>query len=130
MREIMFRGKRVDNGEWACGNLIKRQVRSSTFYVIQVRDNGFDFYDEYEVIPVTIGEYTGLRDKDGYNVFEGDVLKASNGHVGWVEFWHGAFVKVCSCHSGSIQDIFTDNEIVVGNIHDNYSLIKYSALEG
>ena len=130
MREILFRGKQVNNGQWVFGNLIKRQIWSSTFYVIRVRDDGFDFYDEYEVIPTTIGEYTSLCDKDGHDAFEGDILKASNGHVGWVKFWRGAFVKVCACHSGSIQDIFTDNEIVIGNIHDNPSLINYSASGG
>lgn len=104
--------------------MIQRQVWSNTFYVIRVRDDGFDYYEEYEVVPETIGQYTGLSDSGGYSIYEGDILKAHNGHVGHVIFWRGKFVKVCQCHSDSIQDIFSDNEIVIGNIHNNPRLIE------
>ena len=71
----IFRGKRKDNGEWVYGNLIKRKIWSSEFYVIRVEDNGFDSYVEYEVIPETVGQCTGLEDKNGKLIFNGDVLK-------------------------------------------------------
>ena len=72
---FLFRGKRKDNGEWVYGNLIKRKIWSSEFYVIRVEDNGFDSYVEYEVIPETVGQCTGLEDKNGKLIFNGDVLK-------------------------------------------------------
>lgn len=71
----IFRGKRKDNGECVYGNLIKRKIWASEFYVIRVEDNGFDSYVEYEVIPETVGQCTGLKDKNGRLIFEGDVLK-------------------------------------------------------
>lgn len=74
MREILFRGKRTDNGEWVYGDLIHRQVWNSSFPVIRTQDSGFDNYDDYEVIPETVGQFTGLTDKSGTKIFEGDVV--------------------------------------------------------
>lgn len=120
MREILFRGKKKDRGEWVCGNLIKRQIWSSTFYVIRVRDDGFDLYDEHEVIPETIGEYTGLTDKNGKKIFEGDIVRwcEIKGTVVWNG--HKFYIK-----SNLLWDFSDDDCIeVIGNIHDNPELLK------
>ena len=72
----------------------------------------------------TIGEYTGLTDLNDTKIFEGDILKANNGHIGWVIFRNGEFVKRCCCHPNSFNTIFYgDNETVVGNIYDNPELL-------
>jgi uncharacterized phage protein (TIGR01671 family) len=71
MREILFRGKRIYEDEWVEGSLIC--FADGCFFVC-VQGENMDFMDKFGVIPETVGQYTGLLDKDGKKVFEGDII--------------------------------------------------------
>ena len=73
MREILFRGKRIDNGAWVYGSLIDGIYGAVPVIVTQPSvDDGFRLDFEYDhVDPATLGQYTGLKDKNGKKVFEG-----------------------------------------------------------
>ena len=79
MREILFRGKRVDNGEWVEGGLCDYDSGVSIFVVNHydgdLYEPPYTDLDEIEVVPETVGQYTGLVDKDNERIFTGDILK-------------------------------------------------------
>lgn len=131
----MFRGKAINrdrkehrtnykDGEWVYGLIAKLyDERFPELPAEMSNENGITGIEiDYE----TIGEYTGLTDLNDTKIFEGDILKANNGHIGWVIFRNGEFVKrCCCCHLNSFNTIFYgDNETVVGNIYDNPELLK------
>lgn len=130
MREHMglYRGKRVDNGEWAEGfYYVKPESNafaSETFSMITTKD----CYYDYEVDPYTVGECTGLADKNGKLIFEGDILKGMRGlHRVYYDTSLACFewAKINGNWEESFSG-FADEYEIIGNVHDNPELMERS----
>ena len=129
MREIIFRAKRKDNGEWVYGNLI---TDGEDVYVLPKEDllKGLDIggwidgVQTHEVIPETVGQYTGMTDKSGKKVFEGDILKGlySNGNAE-VKMINGSWAGYAGKGWTDIGYVVERVE-VIGNAHDNPELLN------
>ena len=126
MRTILFRGKRKYNGEWVEGFYYKDLWSDNAHYII---------YDgtDYEVIPETVGQYTGKTDKNGKNIFEGDIVYCKSrldNAIMVVIFECGQFRMVLSENYRSYQtnsgfyDINCFDKEVIGNIYDTPELLK------
>lgn len=92
-REILFRGIRIDNGEWVYGYLIKDGKR---IFIFPESAGWFELLNKIvQVIPESVGQFTGLLDKDGVKIFEGDILELDGGSevkpTGSIIFKDGAF---------------------------------------
>lgn len=118
-REILFRGKRIDNGKWVYGSLF---VTRKGEYKIKWYDPHYGSSKTSKVDPVTVGEYIGITDKNGKRIFEGDVIIArylDDGRLtqGVVNFLNGCFCVKNDDYDNPPINMLNEYEIV-GNIHD------------
>ena len=142
MREILFRGKRIDNGEWVYGHFAKHpspiQIGSdySPWYIFVPPRDPDDDGGWYNVDPNTVGQYTGLTDNYSRKIFEGDIVEgldftAEDGGYGIVTFDDGAFEVVGSCDNNIVgtfhENYYGKDFEVIGNIHDNPELLEGGA---
>lgn len=112
MREILFRGKRVDNGEWTEGYLFKSWNK-----VFLLWGMTGDCPNMEEVVPETVGQFTGLCDKNGKKIFEGDIVESPNGTQGFIE-WQNAECAFLVNIGDDWQTMDDCPYEVVGNIYD------------
>ena len=140
MREILFRAKQKDNGEWiegyyACESnhaCFKGELKHHHYIWKDVfMDWNLGGLEQYEIFPETVRQYTGLTDKDGNKIFEGDICQTKGfpliDELPFVVEWNP---EECSFYWRDIKgtDEFnigvSQNTIVIGNIHDNPELLK------
>ena len=113
MREILFRGKRVDNNEWTEGYLYK--IWNKVFLLWGMTG---DCPNMEEVVPETVGQFTGLCDKNGKKIFEGDIVESPHGTQGFIE-WQNAECAFLVNIGDDWQTMDDCPYEVVGNIYDN-----------
>lgn len=146
MKEIKFRGQRIDNGEWVYGFLYKLPVSTGFAYMILTTDNIHDDssiepkyhlaftlgVDLFLVKPETIGQYTDQKDKNGEEIYEGDIIYINNKPFGYVEWNPSGYFYI---HTSSTMFEYHASMVVgkliekfpvkvVSNIHDNTELFK------
>lgn len=133
MREILFRAKRSDNGKWIFGDLL---TPTDFLEIFEISVNTGDG-DRYDIDPDTICQYTGLKDKNGKKIFEGDIVsydtgnsKRTNGNIHEVVFetrGGSAYFGIKLDEHETWQfcmEVPTKLMEVIGNIYDNPELLK------
>ena len=147
MREILFRGKQLDNGEWVEGwyemyPFGKWPVKTSIIPSEEAKDG---HYEHVQVDPSTVGQYTGLKDKNGKRIFEGDIVTGRihgpgiwTGQVIWIDriagfglkwihrdeptaFENCSLLRFLTSQGGHPDEYLAE---IIGNIHDNPELLK------
>ena len=145
MREILFRGKRLDNGEWVTGKMYRIARDLNPFIMLEDKHGC-----SYEVDEETVGQYTGLKDKHGKRIFEGDIVRthyANTRKADFVEqvvFHNGRFSSLYELRGpgngkmwanlpDSVPHLPLDKMPymewceIIGNIHDNPELLDGGA---
>ena len=137
MREIIFRGKRTINGDWVYGDFMHGNERKSLRDSIFVYDSETQSFNDYEINPSTLGQYTGLTDKNGKRIFEGDIVQYYGTYPleVYIEEGHTKIRWYDTISASKYDELFftIDREgygecEIIGNIHDNPELLKGGAV--
>ena len=123
--EIEFRGKRLDNDKWVCGDLVHDGQCGCYIYPL----DSLGLFVENKVDPDTVGQFTGLRDKNGKDIYEGDIVKCED--FVYQVIYEGKRMASFALHRK--EDVFlhyfgeaieAEDCEVIGNIHDNKELLN------
>ena len=138
-REILFRGKRKDDGKWIEGSLITYPSGNMRIAVTTSSHESQVLYGLLEfIIPETVGQYTGATDKTGKKMFEGDIVKLQSNHTSYyiVELYKYQWIfryinrKTEYYQFDTVDDNFgmkngiSENVEIIGNIHDDPDLLE------
>lgn len=145
-KEILFKGKRIDNGEWVEGNIVWSNDAVNEYRTIIIpkeksnmfsssKNDDLGFENWYLVDPETICQYIGFTDKNGRKIFEGDVIRYTNEVIGTKEAvyikyneFYGGFCRILKSEMGlqylSIGNVIASSCEVIGNIFDNPELLE------
>ena len=154
MREVLFRGK-MDNGEWVYGSFCMDALEQFNGLCgvdgfIRLYDKAKGKMQSHEVDRETVGQYTGLKDKNGERIFDGDMIKPFDDEIDKmvVEFHHGQFLLCLygergymaeygweeegnyGCFESEPLSSYGDDIEIIGNIHDNPEFMKGYADNG
>lgn len=132
MREILFKAKRIDNGEWAQGAVLFHDTDATTIFNQHMGDGSLQ---GFEVNPSTICQYTGLKDKNGNKIWENDIFQYTDGTMvtqkDLIEYneTHASFVRLRNTEKLGLQYLWIDEATcnhgeVIGNIFDNPELLQ------
>lgn len=128
MRVIKFRGRTVETGNWVYGSYQADVLLENKHTIIYSDYEGF--YCEDEVIPETIGQYTGLKDMNNKEIFEGDILKTEDNVISKIIYDEASF-KCVFYHNDHLVNCLLDNlfirmlkPTIIGNIYNNPELIE------
>lgn len=122
-REIIFRGKLRKDGRWCYGNL---DVKKNGVNIITPDDTLLGVYGQVD--PATVGQFTGLTDKNGNKIFEGDIVTGWFAHeeiTGYISYGSNAvfFIERKGLHGIGLNNA-ADWLVIIGNIHDNPELLE------
>ncbi len=133
-REIKFRGKCIDTGEWVYGYYAyhkdygKGRDTHRIYEVYAESDPGAFFTNYHEVDPDTVGQYTGLKDKNGTNVWEGDLLLTPERDIMVAEWQDAKIITRCvrPANPRYVNSLTFAYPVsgVIGNIYDNPELLE------
>ena len=122
MREILFRGKRTDNNKWVYGNLFIPDMKDTP---TQICIGTNVIRATYDIDPSTVGQYTGLTDKNSKKIFEGDIVKIK-GKTRYIFYGSSGFRHTnYGEYADTLENVFTvENCEVIGNKIDNPELLR------
>lgn len=121
MRTIKFRGKRIDNGQWVYGKNIQFQIDGTDRVCIS--ENASQRWLD----PDTVGQFTGLYDKNDKEIYEGDIISLNPRNSRTLKvYWNDRMCNFLLVNDDTVIDMYKDDENhykVIGNIYDNKELL-------
>lgn len=127
MREYKFRGKRIDNGEWVYGYYFieERDIEDGIIWrdIPQIQQRYGDHFRYFDVDLATVGQYTGLHDKNGKEIYEGDILRFTHEREDFINTDARIAVEIPKIYY-MIDNSYNHSFEVIGNIYENPELLK------